>query len=114
MCPFELRDDCSFPRERCDRTLCLSLVVLRMALHPPLLLLVRSERKSDRPEEHPGGRRAHMLELVLDILEQLPFALPEALEVPLHRTVFLRQVQNRLSVLDRRTDFLFVPDDCRI
>src|SRR2546427_8540023 len=53
-----------------------------MALHPPLLLLVRSERKSDRPEEHPGGRGAHVLELVLEILQQLPFALPEALDVP--------------------------------
>src|SRR3989441_3848029 len=99
---------------RCDCTSCLSLVVLRMALHPPLLLLVGSERKSDRPEEHPGGRGAHVLELVLEILQELTFALPEALHVPLHRTVFLRQVQNRLGVLDRRTDFLFVPDDCWI
>src|SRR5205809_7986782 len=85
-----------------------------MPLHPPLLLLVRSERKSDRPEEYPRGRRAHVLELVLEILQQLPFALPETGDVPLQRTVLLRQVQNRPGALDRRTDFLFVPDDSRI
>src|SRR5439155_8856453 len=69
MGPFELCDDRSCLRERCHRTLCLALVVLRMALHPPLLLFVRGEGISDRPEEHPGGRGAHMLELVLEILE---------------------------------------------
>src|SRR6059058_6625332 len=104
MCPFELRRDRSFTRERCHRTLCLSLVVLRMTLHPPLLLPGRREWISDRPEEHPGGCGAHVLELVLEILQQLPFALPEPRDVPLHRTVLLRQVQNRLGVLDRRAD----------
>ena len=69
MGPFELRDDRSRPRERSRRLLCLLLVVLRMALHPPLLVFVRGERKSDRPEEHPGGRGAHVLEFVLEILE---------------------------------------------
>src|SRR6266581_759978 len=114
MCPLELRANRSFTREPCHRTVCLSLVVLRMALHPPLLLIVRSEGISDRPEEHPGGRGAHVLELVLKILQQLPLALPEAGDVPLHRTVFLRQVQNRPGVLDRRADFLFIPDDSGI
>src|SRR5437773_11011858 len=83
MCPFELRRDRSFTRERCHRTLCLSLVVLRMTLHPPLLLPGRREWISDRPEEHPGGCGAHVLELVLEILQQLPFALPEAVDVSL-------------------------------
>src|SRR2546421_8261509 len=69
MGPCELRDYRPCPRERCQRTLCLALVVLRMALHPPLLLFVRSEGKSDRPEEHPGGRGAHVFELVLKILQ---------------------------------------------
>src|SRR6266540_2886653 len=61
----------------------LSLVVLRMDLHPPLLLLGRCEGISDRPEEHPGGCRAHVLELVLEILQHLAFALPKAGDVPL-------------------------------
>src|SRR5438552_16473588 len=85
-----------------------------MALHPPLLLVARSEGKSDRPEEHPGGRGTHVLELVLEILEELPFALPKAGDVCLHRAVLLRQVQNRPGVLDRRADLLFVTYDSRI
>src|SRR3989442_1553470 len=92
----------------------LSLVVRRMALHPPLLLLGRSEGISDRPEEHSSGCGANVLELVLEILQQLPFALPKGGDVPLHRTVLLRQVQNRLGVLDRRANFPFVPHDARI
>src|SRR5205809_1245401 len=48
-----------------------------MALHPPLLLVARSEGKSDRPEEHPGGRGTHVLELVLEILEELPSRFPK-------------------------------------
>src|SRR2546422_986659 len=39
-----------------------------MALHPPLFLLGGSERISDRPEEHPRGCGAYVLELVLKIL----------------------------------------------
>src|SRR2546425_2506787 len=69
MCPVEQRRDRSFTRERYDRNSCLSLVVLRMALHPLLLLRGRSEGISDRPEEHLGGGGAHVLELVLEILQ---------------------------------------------
>src|SRR5205823_4587938 len=91
-----------------------SLVVLWMALHPTLLLFGGSEGISDRPEEHPRGCGAHVFELVLEILHQLPLALPKPGDVPLDRAMFLCQFQNRPGVLDRRADFLFVPDDSRI
>src|SRR2546428_12150250 len=87
---------------------CLSLVVLRMALHPPLLLRGRSEGIADRPEEHPGGGGAHVFEFVVEILRALPFALPKAGDVPLHRSMLLRQIPNRLAVLGGRLAFPLV------
>src|SRR6266498_3463750 len=93
----------------------LSLVVLRMALHPPLLVLGGSEGVSDRPEEHPGGCGAHMLEFVLEILKELPFARPKTSDVLLHRAVLLRQVQNRPAFSTvARTFFSFrtIPESC--
>ena len=69
----------------------MSLVVLWMALHPPLLLRGGTEGISDRPEEGPGSGWSHVLEFVLEIFEQLPFTLPKAADVALDRTVLDRK-----------------------
>jgi hypothetical protein len=64
-------------------------MMLRVAFHPLLLFLRWSQGISDAPEEHAGGGRAHVLELVLEVLEQFPLALPEGIEVSLDGTIFI-------------------------
>src|SRR5713226_5811925 len=90
------------------------LIMLVVAFHPLPLFLRWSQGIADRPEERPGSGRPHVLELVLQVLEQFSLALPEGIEVRLDGTIFRLEAQDRLGVLDGRSDFLFVSHDSRI